>query len=110
MSYKPVTTHGKLMKKIMVDPEARAEYEAFSLHLELAEQLKKHRKMVHMTQEEVALSMHAHKPTISRLESAASAAKHSPSIMTLFKYADAVGCELKIILIPKHKSAKNKKS
>jgi len=103
MSYKPVASHDKLMKKILADPETHAEYEAFRLHLEVAEQLKLRRKKAKMTQEEVADHMHTYKPTVSRIESATSGAKHSPSIITLFKYAAAVGCKLKIILIPKRK-------
>ena len=51
-----------------------------------------------MTQEAVALKIGTTKSAISRLESGS---KHSPSITTLRKYAEAVGCELEIKLTPK---------
>jgi transcriptional regulator with XRE-family HTH domain len=38
------------------------------------------------------------KSAVSRLESAV---KHAPSLTTLKKYAQAVGCDLKIKFIPK---------
>jgi transcriptional regulator with XRE-family HTH domain len=38
------------------------------------------------------------KSAISRLESAG---KHTPSVGTLQRYAKAVGCEIKIELVPK---------
>lgn len=110
MPYKPVATHDKLIKKIMADPEARAEYEAFQLHLELAEQLKQCRLKANMTQAQVADRMQTYKPTISRMESATSSTKHSPSLITLLKYAHAVDCELKIIFTPRHKKTPKHKS
>ncbi len=51
-----------------------------------------------MTQEAVALKIGTSKSAISRLESGN---KHTPSVATLRKYADAVGCELEIKLTPK---------
>jgi len=44
------------------------------------------------------------KSAVSRLESAG---KHAPSLTTLKKYAQAVGCHLKIKFIPKSGSAKH---
>jgi transcriptional regulator with XRE-family HTH domain len=39
--------------------------------------------------------------SVARLESSAGSRKHAPSIATLRRYADAVGCELHITLAPK---------
>jgi len=50
------------------------------------------------TQEAVAEIMGTTKSAVSRLESAG---KHAPSITTLKKYAQAVGCHLEIKFIPK---------
>ena len=50
-----------------------------------------------LTQEQVAQSMGTTKSAVSRLESAG---KHSPSITTLTKYAEAVGCDVEIRLVP----------
>jgi DNA-binding XRE family transcriptional regulator len=54
-----------------------------------------------LTQEAVAELMGTTKSAISRLEAAG---KHSPSVTTLKKYAEAVGCNLEIKLIPKTNS------
>jgi transcriptional regulator with XRE-family HTH domain len=51
-----------------------------------------------LTQEAVAELMGTTKSAVSRLESAG---KHAPSLTTLKKYAQAVGCHLKIKFIPK---------
>lgn len=50
-----------------------------------------------LTQEQVAHSMGTTKSAVSRLESAG---KHSPSITTLTKYAEAVGCDVELRLVP----------
>jgi DNA-binding XRE family transcriptional regulator len=50
-----------------------------------------------LTQQEVAKSMGTTKSAVSRLEGAG---KHSPSVSTLKKYAEAVGCEVQIRLVP----------
>ena len=50
-----------------------------------------------LTQDAVAERMGTTKSTISRLEAAG---KHSPSLSTLKRYAQAVGCELQITLVP----------
>jgi len=44
------------------------------------------------------------KSAVSRLESAG---KHAPSLTTLKKYAQAVGCDLKIEFIPKSDSVQH---
>ncbi len=43
--------------------------------------------------------------TVARLASSAGSCKHAPSIATLRRYADAVGCELRLTLTPKHAKA-----
>ena len=55
-----------------------------------------------LTQEAVAELMGTTKSAVSRLESAG---KHAPSLTTLKKYAQAIGCQLEIKFIPKSNSA-----
>jgi DNA-binding XRE family transcriptional regulator len=93
--------HSLLRQEVMDDPIARAEYNAFKLQLEIAEQLKKARKQAHMTQDKVAEQMETLKPVVARLEAAGGRGKHSPSIKTLVKYANAVGFDLRVKLVPK---------
>jgi transcriptional regulator with XRE-family HTH domain len=50
-----------------------------------------------LTQDAVAARMGTTKSAISRLESAG---KHNPSLATLKRYAAAVGCELRVTLVP----------
>ncbi len=96
-----VDLHQKLRMQVLNDPEARADYEAFKLQYELADRLKKQRQKAHLTQQQVAEKMATHKPVIARLEAAGGKGKHAPSLATLVKYADAVGCRLIIKLVPK---------
>jgi DNA-binding XRE family transcriptional regulator len=72
-------------------------YEALALEYQLANQMLKARSRAGLTQDNVAERMGTTKSAISRLESAA---KHAPSIATLQRYANAVGCELQVRLVP----------
>lgn len=94
------TWHDKLKEKALKNPEILAEYEQFKLEFELAEQLKVMRLKMHFSQGVVAQKMHSSKSAVSRLESAKGGLKHSPSISTLRRYADAIGCILEIKLKP----------
>lgn len=115
MTYKPVNAHDRLRNEVLSDPEARAIYEATKLQIELSLLLKKARIKKNMTQEEVAELMHTHKPAISRLESGHSDARSFPSLLTIAKFASAIGYELKLELTPikqtrkKQSSSKQKK-
>ena len=56
-----------------------------------------------LTQEAVAELMGTTKSAVSRLEAAG---KHAPSLTTLKKYAQAVGCRLEIKLVPNSRLTK----
>jgi len=103
MTYKPVSWNDELRKEILSDPESRAIYEATKLQIELSMQLREARKKRHMTQDDVAEIMHTHKPVISRLESGDEDVQHFPSLLTIAKFASAVGYEIKLALIPMKK-------
>jgi DNA-binding XRE family transcriptional regulator len=110
MPYKPVSPHTKLRNEVMLDPDSRAIYEATKLQIEISLALKKARKNKHMTQDEVAELMQTHKPVISRLESGNSDVKHFPSLLTIAKFALAVGCQLRLDLVPIRQSIKIKRA
>lgn len=99
MAYKPVPWDDKAREKILADPETRAIYEATKLQIDLAMKLKKARIKRKMTQDDVAEIMHTKKPAISRLESGDDV-KNFPSLLTLIKFASAIGYELKLDLSP----------
>ena len=72
-------------------------YEALEVEYRLAHEMLAARARAGLTQEAVAGRMGTTKSAISRLESAG---KHAPSVASLKKYAAAVGCTLKIELVP----------
>ena len=72
-------------------------YEALEVEYALAHEMLAARARAGLTQEAVASRMGTTKSAISRLESAG---KHAPSVASLKKYAAAVGCTLKIELVP----------
>ncbi|MFO1506850.1 MAG: helix-turn-helix transcriptional regulator [Lysobacterales bacterium] len=73
-------------------------YDALELEYQLANQMLKARARAGLTQDGVAERMGTTKSAISRLESAGK--KHAPSIATLQRYAQAVGCDLRVKLVP----------
>lgn len=109
MTYKPVKYDNKLRNAILADPETRAIYEATKLQIDLSMKLKNARIKRKMTQDDVAEIMHTKKPAISRLEACNEDVKNFPSLLTLIKFASAIGYELKIDLAPikQGKSLKN---
>jgi len=72
-------------------------YEAIETEYAIVAQLLKARTRAGLTQEAVAQRMGTTKSAISRLERSA---KHGPSLTTLQRYAQAVGCELRVKLVP----------
>lgn len=72
-------------------------YDALALEYLLADQMLKARSRAGLTQDVVATRMGTTKSTVSRLESAG---KHAPSLATLKRYAQAVGCDLQVRLVP----------
>jgi DNA-binding XRE family transcriptional regulator len=75
-------------------------YDALALEYAVAGQLIRARAKAGLTQDAVAEPMGTTKSAISGLEAAG---KHAPSLMTLKKYAAAVGCELRVKLV-RHKA------
>ncbi len=65
----------------------------------LFDELLKARMTAGLTQSEVAEIMGTKTPAIARLENGGGNKQHSPSITTLRKYAEAVGCHLEIRLV-----------
>jgi len=72
-------------------------YDALELEYQVIDQLLKARARAGLTQDAVAERMGTTKSAVSRLEGAG---KHSPSLGTLRRYAQAVGCDLQVRLIP----------
>ena len=67
----------------------------------LFDEFLKARRHAGLTQAEVAVRMDTKPPAVARIEAGGESKKHSPSIATLCRYAAAVGCKLKIELVPR---------
>lgn len=72
-------------------------YDALELEYKVVAQLLKARTRAGLTQDAVAERMGTTKSAVSRLEGSG---KHTPSLATLQKYAQAVGCDLQVRLVP----------
>ena len=98
LKYDPVPHRpSAFLEKASKRPGFRKAYEALEAEYALAHAMLSARTRVGLTQEAVADRMGTTKSAVSRLESAG---KHTPSVASLQKYADAVGCTLKIAFIP----------
>ncbi len=95
-----VKNHNQMVAEWMNDPSFKEEYDALGPEFALFDELLKARYNAGLTQSEVAERMGTKTPAIARLESGGGSKKHSPSITTLRKYAEAVGCNLEVKLIP----------
>jgi len=72
----------------------------------LVRELLRARRRADLTQEAVAEMMGTTKSSVSRLETPG---KHSPSVNTLRRYAQAVGCQVEIRLVPTSEATKQAK-
>jgi len=98
LKYTPVKhDHKAFLAKASARKGFAEAYEALELEYQVVNQLLKARTKAGLTQDAVAERMGTTKSAISRLESAG---KHMPSLSTLKRYAEAVGCELQVKLVP----------
>lgn len=87
------------LDSLFQDAEVQAAYEKRKPLYRLYEELTAARRRVEMTQEQVASAMGTSPSVVSRIESASF--KKNPTLESLMRYADAVGHELQITLVPK---------
>lgn len=94
-------SHDELKKKLFENPKVKAEYDALHDEFALFAEMIKARRLARLSQKEIAERMGTKQAAIARLETAGGKAKHSPSIATLRRYANAIGCDLDIKIITK---------
>ncbi|GAB1390125.1 MAG: hypothetical protein AMXMBFR78_09080 [Rubrivivax sp.] len=88
-------THEQIVKTLLRRPAVRAEVERIEREEgELLDALLKARHEAGLSQAQVAERMGTHAPAVARLERSLATGKHSPSLATLRKYADACGRQL----------------
>ncbi len=98
--YKPVAhNHAAFIEKAKQRASFQKAYDELEEEYALVKEMLSARARVGLSQEAVAERMGTTKSAISRLEAAG---KHSPSLSTLKKYAQAVGCHLEIKFVPEH--------
>ena len=92
-------THDEIVAKLLKRPGVRKEVERIERDEGvLLDILLKARHDAGLTQAQVAERMGTQPPAIARLERALATGKHSPSIATLRKYAEACGKALEVRL------------
>jgi len=98
LKYQPVKhDHKAFLERARKRKGFSEAYDALEIEYQVADQLIKARARAGLTQDAVAEIMGTTKSAISRLEAAG---KHAPSLSTLKRYADAVGCKLQVRLVP----------
>ena len=98
IKYRPVRhDHEAFLRKARKRRGFKAAYDALAVEYAVASEMLAARSRAGLTQEVVASRMGTTKSTVSRLESAG---KHAPSLTSLKKYAEAVGCNIEIKLVP----------
>jgi transcriptional regulator with XRE-family HTH domain len=95
-------SHSELREKALKKKGVKAAYDAMEPEFTLLRELLQARQKAGLSQAEIAEKMGTKAPAVTRLESSLTSGKHSPSISTLKKYAEAVGCHLEIKLVSNH--------
>jgi transcriptional regulator with XRE-family HTH domain len=98
-------THKQLRTKALKNPEVKAEFDQLADEFSLLEEFLKARAAQGLTQAQVAKTIGTTQSAVARMESGRG--KHSPSLATLSKYADALGCKLEVRLVRRSRPVKN---
>lgn len=84
----------------MIDPEFKTAYNDLEDEFRWFDALHNARMQAGLTQAQVAEQMGSRTDAVARLEAGEGKSKHSPSLPTLRRYANAVGCRLAVRLVP----------
>jgi transcriptional regulator with XRE-family HTH domain len=98
-------THKELVREMLQDPAVKAAYDAQAEEFAFLDELLRARQRAGLTQAEVAKRMGTKTPAVARLEGGGGSKRHSPSVATLRRYAEAVGCRLEVRLRPRKNSS-----
>ena len=90
-------THEELKARALERADVKAEYDQLDQQFALLDEFLRARAAAGVTQAEVAERIGTTQSAVARLESGSG--KHSPSLATLQKYANALGCRLELRLI-----------
>lgn len=98
-------THKQMRAQALGNAEVKAEYDKLSSEFALLDEFLKARAAQGLTQAQVAEKIGTTQSAVARMESGRG--KHSPSLATLSKYAEALGCRLEVRLVRSNRSVKN---
>ena len=91
--------HSELKEKALRRKKVKIEYDALEPEFKLLHDLLLARQKAGLSQADIAKKMGTKAPAVTRLESSLSSGRHSPSIETIKKYADALDCHLEIKIV-----------
>ncbi|MDD2686201.1 MAG: helix-turn-helix transcriptional regulator [Gallionella sp.] len=95
-----VMAHEQMVAKMLKNPAVRAETDQLNrAEFAILDEILAARRAAGLSQAQVAERMGTKAPAIARLESALASGKHSPSLNTLRKYADALGKRVEVHLV-----------
>jgi len=92
--------HFELKQKALKKKDVKFAYDSLETEFILLNELLEARQKAGLSQADIAKRMGTKPPAITRLESSLTTGKHSPSLSTLKKYANVLGCRLDIRLVP----------
>ncbi len=88
--------HRELKEKALKREDVKAEYKSLEPEFLLLREMLQARQKAGLSQAQIAERMGTKATAVTRLESSLTTGKHSPSLSTLKKYAEAVGYHLEI--------------
>jgi len=96
--FKPIRhNHKEFLGRVAKRKGFTEAYDALDAEYRLIDEMLRARVRAGLTQDAVADRMGTTKSAVSRLEAIG---KHSPSLATLKRYAEAVGCDIRVKLVP----------
>ena len=98
-------THKQLRNKALANADVKAEFDKLADEFALLDEFLKARAAQGLTQAQVAERIGTTQSAVARMESGRG--KHSPSLATLTKYADALGCKLEVRLVRRSRAARD---
>lgn len=96
-------THQQLREQALAKSEVKTEFDQLSSEYALLDEFLKARAAQGLTQAQLAEKIGTTQSVVARMESGRG--KHSPSLATLSKYAEALGCRLEVRLVRKKLAA-----
>lgn len=101
-TYAPVAINpaAEVARQIEASPAFAQAWAEQAEEFEALDELLSARKRAGLTQAQIAELMGVKQSSLARVESSLASRSHAPSLATLRKYAQAVGCKLELRMVP----------